>query len=322
MSAGDGLRNSARGTATTERQLFIPEGLEGERVDAALSRVLGFSRTRCADFISRGLVLVNGTAPVRSQRVSAGDRVDVSLPDERDIADIAPETVEGMSIVFEDADIVVVNKPVGVAAHPSVGWSGPTVLGHLLGAGVSITTSGAQERRGIVSRLDVGTSGLMVVAKSEVAYAVLKQMFRQRAVDKRYHAICQGHPDPMHGTIEAPIGRSQRHDYKYAVMSTGKPATTHYDVIEMFPGAALLDIKLETGRTHQIRVHMSAMKHPLVGDPLYGGDPAFAERLGLSRQWLHARALSFEHPTTNQRVSFEAPYAEDLQRALDRLRGE
>lgn len=301
--------------------LFVPEGLEGERIDVALSRMLGFSRTKCGDLIAQGLVLVDGAAPSRSQRVSMGESVNVTIPEERDVADIAPETVEGMSIVFEDADIVVVNKPVGVAAHPSVGWSGPTVLGHLLGAGVSITTSGAQERRGIVSRLDVGTSGLMVVAKSEIAYSVLKNAFRQRTVSKRYHAVCQGHPDPMQGTIDAPIGRSQRHDYKYAVMSTGKPSITHYDVIEMFAGAALLDIKLETGRTHQIRVHMSALRHPLVGDPLYGADPVLAQKLGLERQWLHARELAFEHPTTRRTVSFEAPYADDLQHALEVLRG-
>ncbi len=306
---------------SADRFLFVPDGLEGERVDVAVSRMVGLSRTRAADLIGQGRVMVEGEPPARSQRVNAGDSVHVSIPEERDIADIAPETVDGMSIVYDDADIVVVNKPVGVAAHPSVGWTGPTVLGHLLGAGISITTSGAQERRGIVSRLDVGTSGLMVVAKSEVAYAVLKNAFRQRAVEKRYHAVCQGHPDPMQGTIDAPIGRSQRHDYKFAVMSSGKPSVTHYDVIEMFAGAALLDIKLETGRTHQIRVHMSAMKHPLVGDPQYGGDPVMAERLGLVRQWLHARELSFEHPTRHTRVSFEAPYAEDLQRALDRLRG-
>lgn len=305
-----------------DRHLFIPDGLEGERVDVALARMLGLSRTRCADLIMQGNVLVDGHTTGRSERVSAGSSVSVSIPDERDIADIAPEHVDGMAIVYDDADIVVVNKPVGVAAHPSVGWEGPTVLGGLLGAGITIATSGAQERRGIVSRLDVGTSGLMVVAKSEVAYSVLKNAFRQRTVDKRYHAVCQGHPDPMRGTIDAPIGRSAKHDYKFAVMASGKPSITHYDVAEMFPGAALLDIKLETGRTHQIRVHMAAVGHPLVGDPLYGGDPKLAERLGLDRQWLHARELSFEHPTRRQRVTFEAPYFEDLEHALALLRGE
>ncbi|MDO5646198.1 MAG: RluA family pseudouridine synthase [Dermabacter sp.] len=306
---------------STSRLLFVPDGLEGERVDVGVSRMLGLSRTKAAELVSAGHVLVEGRAPSRSERLLAGIQVEVTLPDERDIADIVPDVVEGMDIVYEDADIVVVNKPVGVAAHPSVGWDGPTVLGHLLGAGVSIATSGAQERRGIVSRLDVGTSGLMVVAKSEVAYAVLKDAFRRRLVSKRYHAVCQGHPDPLEGTIDAPIGRSKRHDFKFAIMSTGKAARTHYEVAEMFAGAALCDVLLETGRTHQIRVHFAALGHPLVGDPLYGADPALAERLGLARQWLHARELSFEHPTRHERVSFEAPYSDDLSHALEVLRG-
>ena len=260
-----------------ERLFFVPGGLEGERVDVALSRLLGLSRTKVADLVQSGNVLIDGEVPARSERVSEGQELAVTLPEVRDIADVAPEKVDGMDIVFEDADIVVVNKPVGVAAHPSVGWEGPTVLGGLLGAGVAITTSGAQERRGIVSRLDVGT-------------------------------------------IDAPIGRSQKHDYKFAVMASGKPSVTHYDVIEMFPGASLLDIKLETGRTHQIRVHMSAAGHPLAGDPQYGSDPKLAEKLGLVRQWLHARALAFEHPTRHSRVTFEAPYPTDLEHALEVLR--
>lgn len=305
---------------SNERLFFVPEGLEGERVDVALSRLLGLSRTKAAELVQAGSALVDGKVPARSERVSEGQELAVTLPEVRDIADVAPEKVDGMDIVFEDADIVVVNKPVGVAAHPSVGWDGPTVLGGLLGAGVAITTSGAQERRGIVSRLDVGTSGLMVVAKSEVAYSVLKSAFRNRLVDKRYHALAQGHFQNMKGTIDAPIGRSQKHDYKFAVMASGKPSITHYDVIEMFPGASLLDIKLETGRTHQIRVHMSAAGHPLVGDPQYGSDPTLAQRLGLVRQWLHARALAFEHPTQHTRVEFEAPYPEDLEHALNVLR--
>lgn len=303
-----------------ERLFFVPGGLEGERVDVALSRLLGLSRTKVADLVQSGNVLIDGEVPARSERVSEGQELAVTLPEVRDIADVAPEKVDGMDIVFEDVDIVVVNKPVGVAAHPSVGWEGPTVLGGLLGAGVAITTSGAQERRGIVSRLDVGTSGLMVVAKSEVAYSVLKNAFRNRLVDKRYHALAQGHFDNMKGTIDAPIGRSQKHDYKFAVMASGKPSVTHYDVIEMFPGASLLDIKLETGRTHQIRVHMSAAGHPLAGDPQYGSDPKLAEKLGLVRQWLHARALAFEHPTRHTRVTFEAPYPADLEHALEVLR--
>ena len=209
----------------------------------------------------------------------------------------------------------------GVAAHPSLGWDGPDVLGHLAGAGFRISTSGVPERRGIVQRLDVGTSGLMVVAKSETAYTILKRAFRSRAVDKTYHALVQGHPDPFTGTIEAPIGRHPGTDWKMAVIAGGRHSVTHYDTLEVLAGATLLEIKLETGRTHQIRVHMAAIRHPCVGDPTYGADPVLARRLGLQRQWLHAVGLSFVHPSSGDQVSFASPYPEDLQQSLDVLRG-
>ena len=235
---------------------------------------------------------------------------------------IVAEPVEGMEIVHDDDDIVVIVKPVGVAAHPSPGWTGTTVIGGLAAAGYRISTSGAAERQGIVHRLDVGTSGLMVVAKSERAYTSLKRQFKERTVDKRYNALVQGHPDPMSGTIDAPIGRHPNHDYKWAVTAEGKPSVTHYDLIEAFRAASLLDIKLETGRTHQIRVHMAAHRHPCVGDLTYGADPTLAKRLGLTRQWLHAVRLGFEHPGDGQWVEFESHYPDDLQQALDRVREE
>jgi len=232
---------------------------------------------------------------------------------------VIAEPVPGMTIIHDDNDIVVVDKPVGVAAHPSVGWTGPTVVGGLAAAGYRIATSGASERQGVVSRLDVGTSGLMVVAKSEYAYSQLKQAFRSRTVDKTYHALVQGLPDPVVGTIDAPIGRHPNYDYKFAVMEKGKPSVTHYEVLEAFRSASLIDIHLETGRTHQIRVHFAALHHPCVGDLTYGADPKLAARLGLERQWLHAVGLGFEHPGTGEYVSFASPYPEDLQLALDRL---
>lgn len=188
-------------------------------------------------------------------------------------------------------------------------------------AGYRIATSGAGERQGIVSRLDVGTSGLMVVAKTELAYSRLKRAFKQRAVDKTYHALVQGLPDPLVGTIEAPIGRRPGQEFKFAVTRSGKPAVTHYQVLEAFGPATLLDVGLETGRTHQIRVHFAAIRHPCAGDPLYGGDPQLAARLGLQRQWLHAVGLGFEHPRSGERVEVRSEYPEDLQRALDRLAG-
>jgi 23S rRNA pseudouridine1911/1915/1917 synthase len=304
-----------------QRTLFVPDGLEGERLDAALARLFGVSRTKAADLAKAGEVQLNHRPAGKSDRVSAGDLLEVSLPSVGASAslEVVAEPVPGMSVVHDDDDIVVVDKPVGVAAHPSVGWTGPTVVAGLAAAGYKIATSGASERQGIVSRLDVGTSGLMVVAKSEYAYSVLKQAFRSRNVDKKYHALVEGLPDPVVGTIDAPIGRHPSYDYKFAVMDKGKPSVTHYQVIEAFRAASLLDVHLETGRTHQIRVHFSALRHPLAGDLTYGADPKLAARLGLDRQWLHAVGLGFEHPGSGTYVSFESPYPDDLQRALERL---
>jgi 23S rRNA pseudouridine1911/1915/1917 synthase len=303
------------------RTLFVPDGLEGERVDAALARLFGVSRTKAADLAKAGEVQVNHRPAGKSDRVSAGDLLEVSLPSAQESPSlkVIAEPVPGMGIIHDDDDLVVVDKPVGVAAHPSVGWTGPTVVGGLAAAGYRIATSGASERQGIVSRLDVGTSGLMVVAKSEYAYSVLKQAFRTRSVDKKYHALVQGLPDPVVGTIDAPIGRHPNYDYKFAVMDKGKPSVTHYEVIEAFRAASLLDVHLETGRTHQIRVHFSALHHPCAGDLTYGADPKLATRLGLERQWLHAVGLGFEHPGSGRYVTFESPYPPDLQQALDRL---
>ena len=303
------------------RTVLVPDGLEGERVDAAIARLFGLSRTRAADLATTGGVSVNASSVGKSHRVSAGDMLEVLLPASRsDVAlEVVAEPVPGMTVVHEDDDIIVVDKPVGVAAHPSVGWTGPNVLAGLKAAGYRISTSGASERQGIVSRLDVGTSGLMVVCTSERAYSVLKRAFRERRVDKTYHTLVQGLPDPLVGTIDAPIARHPGHDYRFAVMDSGKPAVTHYELLEAFRHASLLEVRLETGRTHQIRVHMAAIRHPCVGDMTYGGDPVLARRLGLERQWLHAVGLGFEHPGSGERVTFESGYPKDLQDALDRL---
>lgn len=301
----------------------VPEGLEGERVDAAIARLLGLSRSRAAALSADGLVTLDQRVVGKSDRVSAGQWLEVQLPQVRSGPAVVPRAVPGMSIVHDDSELVVVDKPAGVAAHPSVGWDGPDVVSGLAAAGYRISTSGAAERQGIVQRLDVGTSGLMVVAKSERAYTVLKQAFRDRTVDKTYHALVQGLPDPLEGTIDAPIGRHPAHDYKFAVRSTGRDSVTHYEVLEVFRVErlmSLLTIHLETGRTHQIRVHFAALHHPCVGDPMYGADPTVARRLGLSRQWLHARRLGFIHPGSGDYVSYESPYPQDLQDALDLVR--
>lgn len=322
MAPGAARVQSVKTTPMPEvRTVFVPDGLEGERVDAGVARLFGVSRTKAADLAADGRVLLNGASVAKSERLSAGSMLEVSLSGPDDQPDgpglVVAEPVPGMTIVHDDDDLVVVDKPVGVAAHPSVGWSGPDVVSGLAAAGYRISTSGAAERQGVVSRLDVGTSGLMVVAKSEIAYSRLKQAFRSRSVDKTYHALVQGLPDPVIGTIDAPIGRHPGHDYKFAVMRSGKPAVTHYEVLEAFRHASLLDIHLETGRTHQIRVHFAALHHPCCGDPMYGADPKLAARLKLDRQWLHAVGLGFEHPGTGEHVTFDSPYPADLQRALD-----
>lgn len=303
------------------RALPVPEGLDGLRLDVAVSRLFGLSRTAAVGLLDTGAVSVDGRDARKSDRVSTGEWLEVSLPDAPAPIALA-EPVAGLGIVYEDDDIVVVDKPVGVAAHPSPGWTGLTVIGGLAAAGHRVATSGAAERQGVVHRLDVGTTGLMVVAKTEHAYSVLKAAFRERSVDKQYAALVQGHPDPTRGTIDAPIDRHPTHDYRWAVVAGGKPSVTHYETVEAFRAASLLHVRLETGRTHQIRVHLSAVRHPCVGDLTYGADPTLADRLGLERQWLHAYRLGFDHPRDGRRIEIESPTPADLQHALDVLTAE
>ncbi len=300
----------------------MPEGLAGERLDAALARLFGLSRTRAAELVAEGAVRVDGAAPAKADRVRPGAWLDIDLPNPPAPVRLLAEPVEGMRVVYDDEDVIVVDKPAGVAAHPSPGWSGPTVVGGLAAAGYRIATSGAAERQGVVHRLDVGTSGLMVVAKSESAYADLKRAFRARTVDKRYAALVQGHPDPMRGTIDAPIDRHPTHQHRWAVVAGGRPSVTHYDTVAAYRAASRLDVRLETGRTHQIRVHLAAVRHPCVGDLTYGADPTLAGRLGLTRQWLHAGHLGFADPASGRWLEFDSELPTDLAGALQILTAE
>jgi 23S rRNA pseudouridine1911/1915/1917 synthase len=305
------------------RAMPIPDGLDGLRLDAGLARLFGLSRTQAADVAASGAVTVDGQVAGKSDRLHAGAWLEVALPTRRAwTAPVEAVAADGLRVIYDDNDVLVIDKPAGVASHPSPGYEGPTVTGGLAASGYRLATSGAAERQGVVHRLDVGTSGLMVLARSEVAYSRLKDQFRERTVDKRYRALVQGHPDPLTGTIDAPIDRHPGHAYRFAVVAGGRPSVTHYDAIEAMRAASLLDIRLETGRTHQIRVHMAALRHPCVGDVTYGADPTLARRLGLTRQWLHARALAFDHPTTAERVAFTSEPPEDLEAALETLRGE
>jgi 23S rRNA pseudouridine1911/1915/1917 synthase len=305
---------------TASRLLPVPDGLDGLRVDVALARLFGMSRTAAAGLVDAGGVIIDGVPASRSAKLRSGALLEVTLPEPETAA--PPQPIDGLTVLYDDDDVVVVDKPIGVAAHPSPGWTGPTVVQALAAMGYRVSTSGAAERQGVVHRLDAGTTGVMAVAKSERAYSALKRAFRERTVDKRYAALVQGHPDPSRGTIEAPIDRHPSADYKFAVVADGRPSVTHYETVEAFAGASLLDIRLETGRTHQIRVHMAAIRHPCVGDLTYGADPVLARRLGLTRQWLHARELGFDHPATGERITVTSPYPSDLQHALDILRAE
>lgn len=302
---------------------LVPEALAGQRVDVVASRVTGHSRSRVAELIAAGGVLLDGETVRRASRiVTAGAMLELVTDPRPTRVASRPRLVGGLEIIHEDRDIVVVDKPAGVAAHPSLGWEGPSVTEHLAAAGIAIATSGAPERQGVVSRLDVGTSGLMVLARSERAYSVLKQAFRDKAVDKTYQALVQGHPDPFSGTIDAPIGRHPGHEWKMAIVGGGRESVTHYETLEAHRAATLVEVRLETGRTHQIRVHFAAIGHPCCGDPLYGSDPALAGRLGLDRQWLHATRLAFEHPVEANRVEFESELPRDLEHALREVRSD
>lgn len=298
------------------RSLPVPEGLDGVRVDAGLAKLLGFSRTLAAEIAGADRVRLDGEPAGKSERLRAGAWLEVDWDEPRSLV-VEPIAVDDLGIVHDDDALVVVDKPAGVAAHPSLGWNGPTVVGALAAAGYRISTSGAPERQGVVHRLDAGTSGLMVVAKSEQAYTALKRAFHDREVEKIYHTLVQGHPDPFAGTIDAPVGRNPRSEWKFAVIADGKHAVTHYATIEAFPSASLLEVRLETGRTHQIRVHMAAQRHPCTGDAMYGADPTLSARLGLERQWLHAKQLAFVHPATGEWTTYVSEYPGDLRHALD-----
>ncbi|WP_313813511.1 RluA family pseudouridine synthase [Glutamicibacter sp.] len=304
----------------SHHDLIVDDADSASRLDAYLARTLNIPRTLASSLCKDSHVQVNGKIIAKSLKLKAGDKLSVDIPAQADPLEIRVEAVEDLKIIADDDDYVVIDKPVGVAAHPSPGWVGPTVVGALMAEGYNISTSGASERQGIVHRLDVGTSGLMVVAKTERAYTALKRAFKERTPKKIYHAVVQGLPDPLEGTIDAPIGRHPGHDWKFAVLDGGRNSVTHYKVVEAFGRASLVEIHLETGRTHQIRVHFSAFGHPCAGDQTYGADPKLSAALGLTRQWLHAKRLGFEHPVSGQWVEYESQYPADLDGALELLR--
>jgi 23S rRNA pseudouridine1911/1915/1917 synthase len=307
-------------TQERSESLVVAPEEAGLRIDAFLVKRLELSRAQAALLCAEGNVTLGSKALGKSKKTNGGDTIDVFIPLRPDPLEIRVELVEDLKIIADDDDYVVIDKPVGVAAHPSPGWVGPTVVGALAAAGYRISTSGSAERQGIVHRLDVGTSGLMVVAKTERAYTALKRAFKERTPKKIYHAVVQGLPDPLEGTIDAPLGRHPGHDWKFAVIEDGRDSRTHYKVLEAFGRASLVEVTLETGRTHQIRVHFSAFRHPCAGDQTYGADPKLSAALGLTRQWLHAQLLGFFHPVNGEWVEYTSEYPLDLNNALEMLR--
>lgn len=303
----------------------------GCRFDVCLSKLMGVSRANAISLIDSGKAKILNRKSQKSSILQESYVIVVNKEDDcacdcasaRDSSSNAQSkpSICDLEIVYNDDDVVVINKPVAMASHAAKGWNGPTVPESLEAAGIRINTTLCDEsRKGIVSRLDVGTSGLMLVCKTDFAYEKMKQQFASHSVSKTYTALVQGNLEQNKATIEAPIGRSKVSDFRFTVTKNGKPAVTHWDVLERFGIATLVSVNLETGRTHQIRVHFSSIGHPLVADKMYGANPKLAEKLELQRQWLHSTKLEFKHPRTGKLVKLESEYPLDLQHALQAVR--
>jgi 23S rRNA pseudouridine1911/1915/1917 synthase len=288
----------------------------GDRLDVAVSVAAKVTRSRAARLIDAGAVRVGGSVRPRSYRVETGDRLSIELPDPA--APPAPERID-VPVVYEDEWLLVVAKPAGLVVHPAPGHTSGTLVNALLARAGRLP--GAADRPGIVHRLDAGTSGLMIVAKDEQAFARLQQMMGAREIVRKYLTLVEGAPGPA-GEIDAPIGRSPKHRKKMAVVAGGREARTSYRRLETHRETSLLEVKPLTGRTHQIRVHLAAAGHPVVGDAVYGRDRKLAARLGLDRPFLHAAELAFEHPVTGRAVDLKEDLPDDLRRALKAARGE
>jgi len=308
----------------------VPDTFWGERVDKFLAARLGITRGRAQQLQGAHLVLVNGKIVKNQYRLKKGDEVEVlgDLPP-------PPSAVEPefrpLTVRFEDASLLVVDKPPGLVVHPAPGVTSGTLVNALVGRGQPLSTMGGQWRPGIVHRLDKDTSGLLVIAKTDSAHRHLMEQLRNRTLQREYLVLVHGRVVPSQGTVDAPIGRHPVHRHKLAVMGTpsmglsplrGKVrrAITHFEVLERFSSATLLRVKLETGRTHQIRVHMKHLKHPVAGDVVYGGQKTVANGIAVPRQALHAARLTFVHPVTDRTITVESPWPDDLQRVLQALR--
>jgi len=299
------------------RHLVIPDGFDGVRADRVVATLCGVSRRVARLTIEQDGVVRSGTVLTASDRLHAGDIVDVDLVIEVDSVD--PDVTVEFSVAFEDGDVLVVDKPAGVVVHPGAGRPSGTLANGLLARYPEIVALGTSYRWGIVHRIDRDTSGLLIVAKTPAAFDHLQAALKERAVTRRYLTLVSGRFGNASGTIDAPIGRDPVHPTRMAMVETGRHARTHYRRLAAWDehDVSLMDVSLETGRTHQIRVHMQAIGHPIVGDPVYGprslkpGDPG--------RTWLHARSLTFDHPSGNGPVTVQSPLPEELVNSLNAI---
>lgn len=298
----------------------VPDELDGQRADVALGHLLDVSRSQATRIVRDGTVTIDGRTLRASGRVRAGQRLEVSLPEDTDEA-VPPPPVP--PIRWQDEHLLVLAKPAGLVVHPGAGHPAGTLVDALVAAAIPLAPRGGDQRPGIVHRLDRDTSGLMVVASTDRAHAGLVDALRRRDVHRRYLALVAGRLPATTGRVDAPIGRDPRDRQRFAAVEDGKPAVTHWQVlaevdVDCGPAtlpASLLACRLETGRTHQIRVHLSFAGAPVIGDRRYGGGGALAGRLGLERPFLHAAHLSFTHPVTGEQVSVDEAVPEDLARA-------
>jgi 23S rRNA pseudouridine1911/1915/1917 synthase len=303
------------------RREVVPAAVEGERLDRVVALLTGLPRARASELVVEGKVRVDGRpAGARAARVTAGSTLEVDVPDVDDTHDgVGPDPSVEVPLVHADDALIVVDKPAGLVVHPGAGHREGTLVGGLLARFPELASVGEPDRPGIVHRLDRGTSGLLVVARTPAAYDDLVAQLAGRTVERRYVALVLGVPEPRAGVVDAPIGRSPRDPTRMAVSATGRPARTHYRVEQAFGlpvPAARLTCRLETGRTHQVRVHLAAIGHPVVGDARYGGERA---ALPVPRPCLHAARLGFRHPSTGEAMAFESPVPDDLEEVLLRL---
>lgn len=294
---------------------LVEEDLEGERLDAFLAEmVTDLSRTAVKDLITSGQVLVDGESRKPSYRIKEGEEIMITLPEARQVAIVAQNLP--LEIIYQDQDLAVVNKPKGMVVHPAHGNWDHTMVNALLYHIKDLSGINGEIRPGIVHRLDKDTSGVMVVAKHDQAHRNLAEQIKEHTIKREYQALVHGIIKENLGSIEAPIGRSRTDRKKMAVIADGKPALSRYRVLERFQNYTLVQVTLLTGRTHQIRVHLSYIKHPVVGDPVYG---SAKHHLGLDSQALHACRLGFDHPRTGEYMEFSSELPEIFKQALQKL---